>query len=189
MNEILNGHEEPSQAGTIQSNEDNSVKKADVSESVLSNKTQITGPVTEEKKGLKKKISKTKLGIIGAIAAIVIIALVIALAPSEFDKVESECVHIAGIVKTGKGYFTIETMPDSWENMDSTTKAILLSTHQQNALDAIKYANEELGFPGVYFQMLNTSALMGLQSDENKKYKVTWTYHPDDGLTVTYSKK
>ena len=37
--------------------------------------------------------------------------------------------------------------------------------------------------------MMNTSALMGRQVEENDKYKVSWTYHPDDGLTVTYTKK
>ena len=29
----------------------------------------------------------------------------------------------------------------------------------------------------------------GRQSSENEKYKVSWTYHPDDGLKVTYEKK
>lgn len=137
----------------------------------------------------KKKISKKKLGIIGAIVAVIVIVAVIALMPSKFDKVKNECVHIAGSIASGKGYFTIETIPDSWDSMDPTVRAIMLPGHQQDALDAIKYANEELGFPGVYSQMLNTTALMGRQSDENSKYKVTWTYHPDDGLTVTYSKK
>lgn len=137
----------------------------------------------------KKKISKKKLGIIGAIVAAIVIVAVVVLMPSKFDKVKNECVHIAGSIASGKGYFTIETIPDSWDSMDPTVRAIMLSSHQQDALDAIKYANEELGFPGVYSQMMNTTALMGRQSDENSKYKVTWTYHPDDGLTVTYSKK
>ena len=83
----------------------------------------------------------------------------------------------------------LETIPDSWDNMDSTVRAIMLASHQQAALDAIKYANDELGFPGVYSQMLKTNALMGRQSEENSKYKVSWTYHPDDGLTVTYTQK
>ena len=137
----------------------------------------------------KKKISKKKLGIIGAIVAAIVIVAVVVLMPSKFDKVKNECVHIAGSIASGKGYFTIETIPDDWDSMDPTVRAIMLPGHQQDALDAIKYANEELGFPGVYSQMMNTTALMGRQSDENSKYKVTWTYHPDDGLTVTYSKK
>ena len=30
---------------------------------------------------------------------------------------------------------------------------------------------------------------MGRQSEENEKYRVKWSYHPDDGLEVTYEKK
>jgi hypothetical protein len=126
------------------------------------------------------------------IAAIVVAAAIItiALIPSKFDKVKNECVHIAGQISSGKGYFTIDTYPDSYENMSETMKALLLPGAQQNALDAIQYANSELGFPGsVYSQMLKTTALMGRQSEENSKYKVSWTYHPDDGLEVTYTKK
>ena len=66
----------------------------------------------------------------------------------------------------------------------------MLPSHQESALEAIKYANEELGFgDSVYSDMMNTTALMGRQTEENDKYKVSWTYHPDDGLTVTYTKK
>lgn len=36
--------------------------------------------------------------------------------------------------------------------------------------------------------MLETSARMGRQREENDKYRVTWTYHPDEGLEVTYEK-
>ena len=57
-------------------------------------------------------------------------------------------------------------------------------------LKAIKHANTALGFDsGLYNQMLKTNALMGRQTEENDKYKVAWSYHPDDGLEVTYSKK
>ena len=41
----------------------------------------------------------------------------------------------------------------------------------------------------LYQDMLNTSAIMGRQSEENEKYRVKWSYHPDDGLEVTYEKK
>ncbi len=30
---------------------------------------------------------------------------------------------------------------------------------------------------------------MGQQSEENKKFRVSWTYHPDRGLEVLYEKK
>ena len=37
--------------------------------------------------------------------------------------------------------------------------------------------------------MGETRSMDGRQSDENDKYKVTWTYHPDKGLEVMYEKK
>lgn len=131
-----------------------------------------------------------KLGVIGAAVAIVAIVIVILLIPSKFDRVENKCVHIAGSVASGNNYFKLETIPDTWDNMDPTIRALMLPSHQESALEAIKYANEELGFgDSVYSDMMNTTALMGRQTEENDKYKVSWTYHPDDGLTVTYTKK
>lgn len=66
----------------------------------------------------------------------------------------------------------------------------MLPRHQKKVLEAVKYANEELDFPGsVYSDMLETTALMGRQVEENSKCKVSWTYHPDDGLKVTYTEK
>ena len=49
----------------------------------------------------QKKLSKKKLGVIGAAVAIVAIVIVILLIPSKFDRVENECVHIAGSVASG----------------------------------------------------------------------------------------
>lgn len=145
---------------------------------------------SDSPKSLKKKLSKKKLIIIGAIAVVVIVIAAIILIPSKFERVKHECVQIAGMVTSGKGYFTLDTDPDDWENMDPVLKALLISDVQQNTLDAIRYANEELGFNGsVYNKMMETTALMGRQTEENSKYKVSWTYHPDDGLEVTYEKK
>ena len=87
-------------------------------------------------------------------------------------------------------YFTIDTYPDTYENIDDNMKALLLPDIQKNALEAIRYANEELGFnDSVYSKMMKTTALMGRQNEETDKYKVSWTYHPDNGLEVTYEKK
>ena len=84
----------------------------------------------------------------------------------------------------------IDTYPDAYAKMDDLLQSLLLPDAQDGALKAIRYANEELGFNGsVYSQMMNTTALMGRQSAENDKYRVSWTYHPDDGLEVTYEKK
>jgi len=137
----------------------------------------------------KPKFGKKAIVVIAAVAVIVIIALVLFI-PSEFERVHDECTHIAGRTSGGGDYFTIDTYPDEYKNMDELVASMLLPKAQENALKAIKYANEELGFNGsLYSQMTHTSALMGRQSAENDKYRVSWSYHPDRGLEVTYEKK
>ena len=138
----------------------------------------------------KPKPDKKKLAIIAAAAVVVIAILIILLVPSKFKRVRSECVQIAGRITGSGDYFMIDTYPDEYENIDDMMQAMLAPRAQENAIEAIKYANEELGFNGsVFSKMMQTSALMGRQSEETNKYKVSWTYHPNDGLEVTYEKK
>ena len=140
----------------------------------------------------KKKLSKKLIYVVGAATAVLIIAVIVAIlaTPSKFERVRKECVHIAGIVSGEGDFFKLETKPDSFDDLDPTFRELMLSSVQEQALEAIQYANKEFGFPdSVYSDMLNTNALMGRQTEENSKYKVSWTYHPDDGLTVTYTKK
>ena len=138
----------------------------------------------------KKKLTKKQMIIIGAAALAVIIALFAIFYKSKFERVRDEAIQIAGIAGTGKNYFTLDTYPEMYNNMDSAVRAMLLGRAQQNALEAIKYANKELGFgSSVYERMMNTSAIMGRQYAENDKYEVSWTYHPDKGLEVRYEKK
>lgn len=143
---------------------------------------------------IKNKDFTKKEIIIGATIAaaviLVVVTLFAVLPKLEFKKVENECVKIAGSVATGDDYFTIDTYPDEYKNLDESLKAVLGYSHGKKALEAIKHANREFGFPGsLYDDMMKTSALMGRRSEENNKYKVTWSYHPDDGLEVTYTKK
>ena len=143
---------------------------------------------TVQKKRKGFRFTKETAIILGAVLLVVIIAAII-LTPSKFERVENKCIHIAGQAGTGKNYFTLDTCPDSYENMDETMRNLLLPGVQKRTLEAIKYANDELGFPEVYALMLKTTALMGRQSEENSKYKVSWYYHPDSGLEVMYQKK
>ncbi len=156
-------------------------------ESVISTENETETTIAIESNG---KMSQKKIGIIvaSAIAVVIVIIVAIILIPSKFDKVEKECLNIAGQIGSGKDYFSLDT--DPYENADETVRMILLPNIQKNTLKAIKYANSELGFPGsVYSDMIRTSSAMGRQSEENSRYKVSWTYHPDHGLEVTYTKK
>lgn len=141
-----------------------------------------------------KAWSKKKKIIAGSVAALLVVAAVASFAllyKSEFEQVSDECVQIAGMITgDGKTYFSLDTYPDEYANMDPDVAALLQSGTQEKVLKAIKHANTALGFDsGLYDQMLKTNALMGRQTEENDKYKVAWSYHPDDGLEVTYSKK
>lgn len=142
----------------------------------------------------KREFTKKRIIILG-VALIAVIAIAVALIishGSEFKRVKIEALQIAGagMVSDGKDYFTLDTYPDDYENMDELLVAVLLPNTTKKTLEAIKYVNEALGFnDSLYSKMLKTSALMGRQSEENSKYKVSWTYHPDHGLEVTYEKK
>ena len=138
----------------------------------------------------KKKITKKMLILCGIALVAIIVVVIMFLIPSHFEKVRSEVVQIAGMVRGSDGYFVIDTYPDMYEDMDPMLVAMIAADDEKNALEAIKYANIELGFSGaLYNQMLETNALMGRQTEENDDYKVSWTYHPDDGLEVTYEEK
>ncbi len=139
---------------------------------------------------LQAKFTNQQLIIGGAVIAAVIILVLFLLIPSKFERVKNEALQIAGRISGSGDYFIIDTYPDEYKNMDPLVAGMLAGDAQENALEAIQYVNEELGFSSsVYSDMLSTNALMGRQSEENAKYKVSWTYHPDDGLEVKYEKK
>ena len=182
MSENLNDHEE-----RISQTE----KPDTIVEANTSNPDDAASKIPSDANSTPKKKSKKKR--IAAIVAIIIVAAVaitVAVYPFKFEKVKNECVQMAGQAATGRNYFTLDTSPDAYDHLDESTRRVLMRGVQERTLEAIKYANEQLGFNGsVYSQMLETTALMGRQSEENSKYKVTWTYHPDDGLEVTYTRK
>lgn len=153
----------------------------------------LTADSTEAPTKVKFKFTTKKIVVLSIIVVAVIVIAFAFFHKSKFEKVSDECLQIAGTLSRDEDYFTIDTYPAFLESLESTSAgaaAILAPEYQANALEAIQYANEELGFNSfVYSKMLETTALMGRQSEENDKYKVSWTYHPDDGLEVTYEKK
>ena len=144
-------------------------------------------PAPEVKAPKKKK----KLKIIAIVAVVVAVIAAVLFMPSEFERVKDKAVDIAGQVSSrGDNNFTIDTYPYEDTKMSASMIAALAPETQDDALDAIQYVNEAFGFSSsVYTKMLKTSAAMGRQSESNEKYIVSWTYHPDEGLEVTYTKK
>ena len=161
----------------------------------INNEATLAEPPKDKIEQIAQKLnmSKKKLIILGSIAIFVIVAVIITLLciPSRFERVKNEALNIAGqISHRGDDNFTIDTYPYEDTNLNSAVISALAPDSQRKALEAIQYVNEELGFNGaVYNRMMETNALMGRQSEENDKYRVSWTYHPDEGLEVTYEKK
>lgn len=179
MNEHLTNQENPSnEAKEVQSVEN------DIPADAASEGAEVKDTVT----AIKSKFTKKQLMTIAAAAVAVIAIALVAWNATEFVRVKSKCLDICGGVSSNsKGTtFTLDTDP-----YDGTQPFLVAySSVAERTLDAIQYANEALGFPtSVYSQMLNTNALMGVQTAESDKYYVSWTYHPDNGLEVTYEKK
>ena len=58
-----------------------------------------------------------------------------------------------------------------------------------DALGALKHINKELGFtPALYEKMTKTTEEMGVQTDSNKKFEVTWSYSSESGLYIIYER-
>lgn len=148
---------------------------------------------TDVPRKVKRKLTKRKLVICGIVAIVIAGIAVSAFAflyKPKFERVKNECLEIMGVVSGDGDYFVLDTAPDMIDDMDTLTAYVMFSDIQERALEAIQHANEELGFSGgVYSKMLETTAVMGRQSEENSRYKVSWTYHPDDGLEVMYERK
>lgn len=73
-------------------------------------------------------------------------------------------------------YMTVDT--NRWDIEDR---------FDSDAYYAIEEINAELGFSAaVMSKMGETSALDGRQTESNDDYTVSWKYHPDSGLEVTY---
>lgn len=76
----------------------------------------------------------------------------------------------------------------SYLNVD-TNKYDIEDYFDMEAWDAILSINSDLGLPeSLAYDMDNTTWSMGKQEEtfESKGIKVSWTYHPDYGLEVTY---
>lgn len=71
---------------------------------------------------------------------------------------------------------------------------IALGKHAwDDALGSLKHINKELGFsPALYEKMTKTTEEMGVQTDSNEKFKVTWSYSSEEnsesGLYIIYER-
>ena len=82
-------------------------------------------------------------------------------------------------VSNDNSYLEIDSNPYNLDDYSSYT-----------ATGYIEKANIEFGFSeALYTRMGKTRALDGTLTEENDKVKVSWTYHPDQGIEVVYTLK
>ena len=86
-----------------------------------------------------------------------------------------ECCEVA----SDGSYIKIDTNPND-------TKKFYSAEYMQTVQDI----NKALGFPeSLYEKMLQTRALDGRLTDENDTFSVSWSYHPDKGMSALYERK
>lgn len=107
-----------------------------------------------------------------------------------FSHVVSQMLRQYPFADSGVGsdgsYLIIDTNPND-ADPDSVYYNSVIANH---SLAGIKFVNKKLGFSSSVSQkMLATTALMGRQTAENKHFRVSWTYHPSNGLEVMYERK
>ena len=144
----------------------------------------VNAAINQFNSGVQKTNSKKKtLPLIIGAAVVAIVVLAVALSgggKSDFNKMFSEYAdeYWCYIADDGS-YMKVDTNPydiDDYTDFD--------------AYYAIEDINSKLGFSSALFsKMGETSAMDGRQSDSNDKYSVSWKYHPDNGMEVTYEVK
>lgn len=127
----------------------------------------------------KKKLLITIILLIIVIA--IIIVCVAGTSKVSLKKIYNklDCSSYNCTLASDGSYLEIDTNPLDIDDYSSST-----------AINYIKKVNTELGFSESLFnRMGKTRALDGTLQEENKYVKVSWTYHPDDGLEVVYTLK
>lgn len=143
---------------------------------------------------------KKKIAIIGfVIAIIIVIVLLIVKSNSEgngllsittidfSDKYSYMADEPYCTIASDGSYIELDSNPYDYDN---DSYLYIISDYTSEVVNAVEQINSDLGFTQALSQKMNqTNALQGKQFEENNKYKVTWTYHPDKGLNVIYEKK
>lgn len=134
----------------------------------------------------KKKINQNLLIIIIVAAVLLVLGVIIAVFASAknkpdlkeaFEKIDCD-YYYCDLAEDGS-YLQIDTNPSDLDDYTSTI-----------AWEYVEDVNKELDFTeALSKKMEQTRALDGTMEEENDDVKVSWTYHPDNGLEVTYSLK
>lgn len=124
--------------------------------------------------------SRNILAVIFIILLTVFIILKINSTGIDFQQIYNEnCSSKFAKVASDGSYLHIDTNPEDKER-----------DMNYEAYNAVKKVNQALGLPeSVLHRMDSTRAMDGIQTYTADGLEITWTYHPDKGLEVDYTKK
>lgn len=167
-----------------------------VQEEPMQDSPELHCETPESEKTPRKTLPRKMVLLIAAgVVAVAAIAVVIYLQSTVFSRAVSAMLQEYPYADNSRApddsYMEIDTNPydkdydelELWQQLTFYKK-------QNDSIKGIQFLNERFGFSSaVYKKMMETTALMGRQSEETGKYRVSWTYHPDRGLEVLYEKK
>lgn len=147
------------------------------------------------------KNENKKIAIIGIMIAVVAIVIVLLVAKS--SGTGNGMLSISTIDFSAKysymadePYCTISS-DGTWMSLDSSPNdfngnlvSFIVNDYTVEVMDATTEINSDLGFSQAINEKMNhTTASQGKQTEENEKYKVTWSYDSYKGFSVLYEKK
>ena len=139
---------------------------------------QFNAGVTQSKS--KKKLLFILIGAGAATLALIITLILVIGGGKDFRDMYGQIENESWCYISSDGtYMKIDTNPYDIDDDFNLT-----------AYYKIKSINSDLGFSSSLFdEMGETTALDGRQEESNGEYSVSWKYHPDNGLEVTYKFK
>lgn len=98
-----------------------------------------------------------------------------------------DIINFAEMFREYSGEIWFDVASDGSYMSVDTNRFNIEDYFDSDAYYAIEKINSELGFSDALLnKMKETNALDGRQTESNDKYTVSWKYHPDNGLEVTY---
>lgn len=137
----------------------------------------------------KKKLLIAGIAAVAVVAVIVVVCLGGGIGKKDFNDLYPQLDEEMWCTVAEDGsYLKIDTNPFDTDSDDFTLS--YYENYFMPADEMIQQINKDLGFPDALYEKMTTSTWsMGKQSDSNKNYTVSWTYHPDKGLEVMYEIK
>ena len=122
----------------------------------------------------------------GVVTLVIIIAIIFSIANKpDFNEMFSEYKGNEWFTVASDGSYMIVDSNPTNVDADYVKYSTLM-----DSCDAVESINERLGFSSyVYDDMMQTTYNDGKQYAENDEYRISWTYHPDEGLEVKYEVK